>query len=356
MRESLINVMKDWGIQGMILENPANYFWYTGFSGEECFCVLTQDDVELIVDSRFTEQAKEQAPTVIVRQYNSPNERDDMIANFFQRHDTTLVGYEGTYLTHKRFTTYEQILGKRIEFIDATRLLDIVRAVKDKDEITCIEKAANIVDNVFDELCKVIRVGMTESEVAAEIEYRMRKHGAQKASFDTIAASGYRAALPHAMPSEKKLQVGETIVLDFGAYYNGYCSDITRTVFIGEPDKKMKKVYEVVLKAQLSAISAITDGIWEKAADAIARDIIAESGYGEYFGHSLGHGIGVEIHESPRLSPRSVSSLVVNNVVTVEPGIYLPGKGGVRIEDDVVVLDKGCRILTKASKDIIIVE
>jgi len=356
MRSSLVNLMKDWGIQGLIMENPANYFWYTGFSGEECFCVITHDDVELIVDSRFTEQAKEEAPDVIVRQYNSPTERDDMIANFFQRKDISLIGYEGSTLTHNRFTTYQQILGKRIEFIDVTRLFNITRAVKSTHEIECIEKAANIVDNVFEELCTFIKSGMSEKEIAAEIDYRMRKHGAQKASFDTIVASGFRGALPHAMPSDKVLEHGETLVLDFGAYYDGYCSDITRTLFIGEPDKEMTKVYDVVLQAQMSAISALTDGVGEKDADAIARNIISEAGYGEYFGHSLGHGLGVEIHEAPRLSPRGTSALSVNNVVTVEPGIYLPGKGGVRIEDDVVILDHGCRVLTHASKEIIVVE
>ena len=226
--------------------------------------------------------------------------------------------------------------------------------IKDDFEIKQIQKAADIVDETYEHILKWVKPGMTENEVNNEMEMFMRSKGATCSSFDTIVASGHRGALPHGVASNKVIEEGDMITLDFGALYEGYVSDITRTFAIGEPKEEMKKIYNIVLESQLAALEQIKPGMTGKEADSIARDIISSYGYGEQFGHSLGHGIGLEVHEGPALSQKSDIVLEENMCVTLEPGIYVEGLGGVRIEDDVLVTKNGLQRFTKSTKDLII--
>jgi Xaa-Pro aminopeptidase len=219
-----------------------------------------------------------------------------------------------------------------------------------------MQEAADLADQTFSYILTKLAPGISEKEIALDMEIYMRKHGATSSSFDTIVASGERSALPHGVASERILKANEFVKLDFGAYYHGYCSDLTRTVFLGKPTEKHRHIYDIVLEAQLKALSILKPGMTGREGDAAAREVIQKAGFGDNFGHGTGHGLGMEIHEAPRLSAQSDAVLEAGMVVTVEPGIYIPGFGGVRIEDDVVLVDKGIRILTHSSKDFIVID
>ena len=229
-----------------------------------------------------------------------------------------------------------------------------MRLIKDNHELSILKEAADIADAAFKHILDYIKPGLMELDVANELEFFMRKSGATSSSFDIIVASGWRSALPHGVASNKVIEKGDFVTMDFGALHKGYVSDITRTIAVGEPSDKLKEIYDVVLESQLRAMDQIKPGLTGIQADAIARDYITEKGYGEYFGHSLGHGIGLEVHEGPGLSYRSETKLVPGMVVTVEPGIYLPSIGGVRIEDDTLITESGNETLTHSTKDLII--
>ena len=237
---------------------------------------------------------------------------------------------------------------------DLDELVDALRAAKDDGEIALMTKAQEITDRAFSEILKFIQPGMTEQEIAAKLQYDMLRFGAEKMSFDPIVVSGPNGSLPHGIPSAKQVQQGEFITMDFGCKYGGYCSDMTRTVALGEPTGEMQKVYQTVLEAQLAGIAVTKAGVPGKSIDAAARKVIEDAGYGEYFGHGYGHSLGIEIHESPNANTREETLLPVGAVVSAEPGIYLPGKFGVRIEDVTVLTADGCMVLTKSPKELII--
>ena len=237
---------------------------------------------------------------------------------------------------------------------DLDELVDALRAAKDEGEIALMTKAQEITDRAFSEILKFIQPGMTEQEIAAKLQYDMLRFGAEKMSFDPIVVSGPNGSLPHGIPSAKQVQQGEFITMDFGCKYGGYCSDMTRTVALGEPTGEMRKVYQTVLEAQLAGIAVTKAGVPGKSIDAAARKVIEDAGYGEYFGHGYGHSLGIEIHESPNANTRDETLLPVGAVVSAEPGIYLPGKFGVRIEDVTVLTADGCMVLTKSPKELII--
>jgi len=254
------------------------------------------------------------------------------------------------------FATYQQYSGKAsgIELVPVSESVEKLRLIKSNEEIKILEEAAKIADHAFDHILTYIKPGLTEIAVMNELEFFMRKQGATSSSFDIIVASGLRSALPHGVASEKVIETGDFVTLDFGAYYKGYCSDITRTIAVGEPSDKLKEIYNIVLEAQLRGVNGIKAGLTGREADALTRDYITEKGYGEYFGHSTGHGIGLEIHEAPGLAFRSDTVLEPGMAVTVEPGIYIPGIGGVRIEDDIIVTSEGNEVITKSPKELII--
>ena len=261
------------------------------------------------------------------------------------------LGFEKDHVTYASYELYKHAL--QADLVPLSGLVEKIRLIKTEEEITIIKAACRIADEAFEHIVTYIKPGMTELEVSNELEFFMRKLGATSSSFDTIVASGVSSALPHGVATDKVIEIGDFVTLDFGAVYNGYISDTTRTLAVGEPSEKLKEIYQVVLDAQLLALEKVKPGMTGKEADAIARDYIASKGYGEAFGHSLGHGIGLEVHEGPGLSFRSDIVLEPGMVITIEPGIYLPNIGGVRIEDDALVTENGLRKANAFNKRII---
>lgn len=337
-------------IQAFLVTELSHIRYLTGFTGSNALCFITPRRAFLLTDSRYQTQAPKEvrgAKVLIVRGSLYSALSDSGLLKSGMR-----VGTDEEHLTAVALRRLRRE-SPRSSFAPLPPIVERLSAIKDAGEIRLIKRAAEISDAVFRKVLDVIRPGVRECEVAAEISYWHRTLGAETDAFDPIVASGPRGALPHARATEKKIKRGEMVVVDFGCRVGGYNSDITRTVAIGKPTAIMKRVYDVVREAQLRAIDAVHDGIEARALDAVARAIIIDAGYGPQFVHSLGHGLGIHIHDSLRLSTLSTDLLHTNNVVTIEPGIYLPGKGGVRIEDDVVVTATGCTILTQSPRDLI---
>jgi Xaa-Pro aminopeptidase len=322
-----------------------------GYSGDNGLLLVLPNDAILITDFRYkTQIAKEvKGAKKVIAQQSLFSE----LGKFKQLTVKNLrIGYLDEYLPSKLLGIIKKQLPESL-LVPTTGLVESIAIIKDTEEVTCIERAVEIADVAFDRILQIIRPGISELDVAAELEYQMKMLGSENPSFETIIASGYRSALPHGRASAKKIKTGEFVTLDFGATYDGYHSDITRTVVVGKADAKQKKIYNLVLKAQISGCKKARAGLTGPDVDKHVRDIISKAGYGKQFGHGLGHGIGLLIHEGPRLSPLSSDLLQPNMVVTIEPGIYLEGWGGVRIEDDVVITKTGCRIMNKAEKRLI---
>jgi Xaa-Pro aminopeptidase len=263
----------------------------------------------------------------------------------------TAVGFEDRSLVCSTFTQYHKELGVNLLPLEDTLLKP--RQIKTEQELSLLRKAEEIGDLAFSHILKVLKPGITELEVAAELEYVMKKNGASGLSFDTIVASGLHSSMPHAVPTDKKLEKGDFVTMDFGCIYHGYCSDMTRTVVIGRASEEQRRIYETVLHAQLKAMEGLRPGMKCVEVDRIARDFISEAGYGTYFGHGLGHSVGLYIHESPALNTRDETVLQPGMIETIEPGIYIPGFGGVRIEDMGVVTEQGYRSFARSPKMLI---
>ncbi len=323
-----------------------NVFYYSSFTSEDAFLLMTKTERYIITDSRYFIQAKIQSPDFELIDIKKGWE------HIFDLIKSDTVYFEENHLT---YGMYQRILGniKNKEFIPCGNTIDKPRQVKDKSEIEIISQAEAIGDRAFTHILEFLRTGISERDIAIELEGFMKKQGATDVSFETIVASGLRSAMPHGAASGKLLGKGDFVTLDFGCRYKGYCSDMTRTVVIGTPDSKQKEVYELVLKAQTTVLDKITVGMDCSEIDKLARDIIADGGYGEYFTHSLGHSVGVEIHETPVFSPSSKDILQNGNVLSVEPGIYIDGWGGVRIEDLIAVDDGEIVNLTHSPKELI---
>lgn len=267
-------------------------------------------------------------------------------------HTIKKLGFEENDMTYGDYLRYNEALHAVLVPMQAK--IDAFRATKEPWEIELMRKAQAITDQTFSELCKIIQAGMTEKELEAELLYRLYKHGAEGPSFDPIVVSGPNTSLPHGVPGERKLEFGDFITMDFGCIYGGYCSDMTRTVALGFVSEEMDKVYKTVLKAQLAGIAATKAGVAGRDIDGTARKVIADAGYGDYFGHGYGHSLGILIHEAPNANTRNDQPMPAGAVVSAEPGIYLPGKFGVRIEDVTVITETGCEVLTKSPKNLII--
>lgn len=337
-------------IDAMLVTSPYNRRYITNFTGSAGSALITETDCLFITDFRYTEQASSQAKGYDIIQHNGSI--IDEIAKQVEKLGIRKLGFEKDYVTFSEYQLYQKAL--QAELIPVSRLIENLRLIKSEQEIKTLKVAADIADATFKHILDYLKPGVSELDVANEMEYFMRKAGATSSSFDTIVASGKRSALPHGVASNKVIEKGDFVTLDFGALYNGYVSDLTRTVAVGEPSEKLKEIYQIVLEAQLRAMNQLTSGMTGVEADAIARDYITEKGYGDHFGHSLGHGIGLEVHEGPSLSTRSKTVLKPGMIVTVEPGIYLQGIGGVRIEDDTIIKDTGNEPLTHSPKDLII--
>ena len=337
-------------IDAAVISDPYNVRYLCGFSGGEGYLYISDKRQCMLVDSRYTLWAESECKNtqVITVQGNYY----DIIGEFLKEDNVNTAALEGSHLTYNEFRTFKESLPVR-NIISVSDEFDNLRAVKDEYEISMIARAEAIGDEAFDYILGVLKPGMTEKEVAIELEMYMRNHGAESLSFPVIAASGANSASPHAVPSDKKLEYGDFLTMDFGCVYNGYCSDMTRTVVIGKANREQKKIYEIVLLAQNTALKKLRAGMTGAQADMIARDIITGAGYGNNFGHGLGHSVGLYIHESPRLSRLEDKVLKEGMTVTVEPGIYIEGMFGVRIEDVAVIKEDGILNLTHSDKKLI---
>lgn len=338
------------GIDGILITSPYNRRYISNFTGTAGVCLISAEKALFITDFRYIEQASKQCQGFEIIKFASsiPNE----VAEQAKKLGINKLGFEEDYVTFSSFKSFEK--EAEAELIPVSGVIEKLRLIKSSAEIKILKEAADIADAAFKHILDFLRPGVTELEVSNELEFFMRKAGAVSSSFDTIVASGSRSALPHGVASDKIIETGDMVTLDYGAYYKGYVSDITRTVAVGEPDEKLKQIYNIVLEAQLKGMEGIKPGMTGKEADALTRNYIAEHGYGEYFGHSTGHGIGLEVHEGPSLSSKSDLILEPGMVVTCEPGIYIPGLGGVRIEDDTLITKDGNEALTHSAKELII--
>lgn len=338
-------------VDGFLVTSNSNRRYMTGFTGSSGVVLITESDAVFITDFRYVDQAETQTQGYEVVKHVGPI--GETIAAQIERLQVKHLGFEQDHVTYATYREYQELFSSQL--VPVSDALEKLRLVKDASELALIRKAIQIADDTYTHILSFVQAGMTEIEVANELEFHMRKLGATSSSFDIIVASGARSALPHGVASDKVIAQGDFVTLDFGAVYQGYISDMTRTFAVGEPSEQLREIYDVCLQAQLLGVQQIKAGMTGKEADAICRDYITEKGYGEYFGHSTGHGIGLEVHEGPGLSTKSEFTLEPGMVVTVEPGIYLSGIGGVRIEDNILITETGNEILTQSKKELFII-
>lgn len=334
--------------EAALISGYPNIFYYSGFTSDDAYLIISHDLQLLVTDSRYTIQAHEQTDGFEIIDIKTGFE------NVFARVKESRIGYEEDKLTVGDYKRLWRKLASYQDFIRLQKTIDAPRRTKSAEEIKKIAEAEKIGDMAFEYILPRIKAGRTEREIALELEFFMKKQGASSLSFETIAASGARSAMPHGAASSKIIENGDFLTLDFGCVFEGYCSDMTRTVVIGKADDKQKEIYDVVLRAQKSAIDMIEEGKKCSDIDAAARKVITDAGYGDNFGHGLGHSVGIEIHEMPSFSPKCHDEVENGNVITVEPGIYIEGFGGVRIEDLIAVEDRNVRNLTFSPKELII--
>ncbi|MCH8869390.1 MAG: aminopeptidase P family protein [Chloroflexi bacterium] len=348
LREKLLEE----GLDAMLISSSENRRYMSGFTGSAGYLMISRDDAVLATDFRYVEQAGIQAPDFRVQRTAAGL---DWFPEWTAEQGVKKVGFEDTDMTvslHQAFTkaAAEGETTNSPELVGISGVVERLRTFKDADELKLLTRAVEIADDAIDQVAPGIVPGVTEEAVAWELEKAMRERGAEMISFDTIVGAGPNGALPHHRADETVVKEGDAIVIDMGAKYRGYCSDLTRTVFVGTPDEKFREIYDIVLHAQVEAEEKVEAGMTGEQCDAISRDIIAEAGYGDDFGHSLGHGVGLAVHEFPRVGPRADDVLEDGMVFTIEPGIYLSGWGGVRIEDIVVMENGRARVISKARK------
>lgn len=351
--ERLQNAMKNSGFDGALIVSPENRRYFTQFPSSDGYLLVSAEEATLVTDSRYVEAAEKNAGgcSVVLQTTDSTQ-----LFDLFSKMHVTRVAVEASRMNLAQYARICAALEPMAVLADSTldNLIAGLRSVKQMDEIEKIRAAQKIAEQAFAYICDFIKPGRTEREIALELDFYMLHHGAEALSFETIAVSGENGSMPHGVPGDRQVQPGDFVTMDFGAVVDGYHSDMTRTVAVGQVSDRQKEVYNVVLSAQKALLAALRPGLSCAEADKIARDVIESAGYGAYFGHSAGHGVGVEIHEFPNLSPRSKSVLTVGNVVTDEPGIYLPGEFGVRIEDMAHITPDGCENLTGSPKELII--
>lgn len=340
------------GIDAMLITNDQNRRYMTGFTGTAGLVLITRNEAYLAVDFRYVSQATLQAKDFTILQVATKADLLAEIVRQTERLEVSKLGFEQTHMSFHTYTQYKEKL--KAEMIPLTGVVEKLRMVKDEEEISIIRAAAEMADAAFTHILSFIKPGVTEIAVSNELEAFMRSKGATSSAFDIIVASGERSALPHGVASEKVIEIGDMVTLDFGAYYRGYRSDITRTIAVGEPKNELKEIYHIVLESLSKALSGIKPGMTGKAADALSRDFINEKGYGKQYGHGSGHGIGLDIHEEPFKNTNCEIVIEPNMVLTVEPGIYIPNLGGVRIEDDILITEDGVEVITKSPKELII--
>jgi Xaa-Pro aminopeptidase len=351
--DRLRDEMKKRDIDGLLVSHRSNVRYLSGFSGTNGYVVITQKDVFLVTDVRYELQAESECPdcSIVIAKNTSLAETislEGLLDN------CSRVGYDETHISVASYSNLKKLF-QPAQLLRSATWVSALRSVKHPIELRHLRKAAQLADSVFSEILPHIQAGVGERELEAEIRYKATLAGSEYDPFEPIVVSGPRSALIHGKATSRKLRKGDLVILDFGCVHKGYCSDITRTVAIGSISKKKQNIYDAVHAAQTETIKHASSGMTGDTLDAFARNHISQAGYGEYFKHSLGHGLGLQVHESPKVSNRSTELLVDSNVVTIEPGIYIPGVGGVRIEDDVIIRDGSCEVLTKAPKELMVI-
>lgn len=341
-------------LDGMLLTCEANRFYASGFhsTGTDGVALVTREGNFYFTDSRYIEAAHNKVQDAEIAMTDAAHPYVDLINAAMEKTHVQKLGFEDAYMTVADYRHYSEKL--HCQMVPATELLISLRQSKDEEEIQRMIAAQRIAEGALDQIVKEIKPGVTEKEIAARLQYLMLAGGAENMSFDPIVASGPNGSMPHAVPTDRKIQDGDFVTMDFGCIYQGYCSDMTRTVAVGKPAPEMERVYQVVLEAQQAGIAAARAGLAGREIDAAGRTVIQAAGYGEAFSHSFGHSLGLEIHESPNAAPGEERIMPVGAVVSAEPGIYLPGRFGVRIEDVIVLSETGCRDLTKSPKELIV--
>ena len=339
-------------VDGLLLTSRYSRYYGAEFDIAEGVAIVTKAGCRYFTDSRYIESAQNNIRGFEVIETNRANPYAQLLSKAIADFGVTTLGYEEGYLSVAEFLDYEKNLNAKL--VPMHHKIAGFRAVKEDWELDLMRKAQEITDRSFTEILTKIKEGMTEKELAAELIYCLLKNGADGLAFDPIVVSGPNTSMPHGVPGDRVLQPGDFITMDFGAAYKGYCADMTRTVALGYATEEMEKVYNTVLKAQCAAIEATKAGVKGKDVDAVARNIIAEAGYGAFFGHGYGHGLGLEVHEAPNCNPSGETVMEVGVVSSAEPGIYLPGKFGVRIEDVVIFRENGCENITHSPKNLII--
>lgn len=340
-----------YGIDAMLVNSEPGEFYAIGFHGEGNV-VVTKEGCYYFTDSRYIEAANDLVTDAQITMTDRSRNYKAMVQEVIDRHGIKKLGFEDAYLSVADYNGWKE--GLTAELVPAQALINDLRATKDEEELARMRKAQDITDAAFTAICKYIKPGMTEQEIAARLQYEMLCLGAEKMSFDPIVASGPNGSKPHAIPSDKKVELGEFITMDFGCKFGGYCSDMTRTVALGEPTEEMRKVYDTVLQAQLAGIAAAKAGVPGQVIHNAAAKVIEDAGYGAYFGHGFGHSVGIEIHESPNANHSNEKPMPEGCAVSAEPGIYLPGQFGVRIEDVIIYRADGSENITHSPKELII--
>jgi Xaa-Pro aminopeptidase len=353
--DRLIQFLADAGIDVLLVTDLANVRYLTGYSGSNGVAIVGPETRTFITDFRYVEQAAEEVDASFERR-QAPQDLLDAVQDALPGGENRLrLGFEESHVSVRTCNRLRGLLEERITLVGVGGLVERLRAVKDADEVAAIRAACQLADAALEQVLADGLVGRTERDVALALEIAMRELGAKRPSFDTIIAAGSHGALPHAQPRDVVIEPNQFVVVDWGAELNGYCSDCTRTVATGPVSEHAQEIYGLVRSAQLAGLEGVAAGRNGREVDAVARRVIEDAGHGEHYGHGLGHGVGIEVHEAPRLSQRSEDTLEAGNVVSVEPGVYLPGDLGVRIEDLVVVTENGCDILTGLPKDLRIV-
>jgi len=346
-KQLLLDVLRIEKLEAIIIFGLPNIRYLSEFTGTDGVFLVTDNSSFFLTDSRYISQAQKQVSADNIQCYKNKLKAvaDQLLSSGCKR-----VGFDAEVVTVALFEELKALVGNSIEWCFLNTQLQSLRGVKTKDELISLKAAADLNFHAFETVLPMIRPGVTELQIARELEFSLKRLGGEANAFDFIVASGVRGALPHGVASEKRLQSGELVTIDFGTTVDGYHSDETVTLAIGEVDRKLRQIFDIVLEAHDSALEAVRSGLQISELDAVAREYISAQGYGEYFGHGLGHGVGLEIHEYPAVSSRSDQGLVAGMVITIEPGIYLAGTGGVRIEDTVVVTENGFEKLTSIPK------
>lgn len=349
---SLRNLLRSQRLDALVVSFIPHIRYLTGFTGSNAICLITESDQILVTDPRYETQVRKEVKKFRILIGNGSLLEELQSVKIFTKR--IRVGFQSEHLSYAIYKNLRTLF-RQTRFLPALEILDSLTSVKDDKEISAIKNATKISDRVFKKILPIVKAGVRELDIAAEISYLHKSFGAESDAFEPIVASGHNSALPHARASAKKIRKGDLLILDFGCRYDGYHSDLTRTIAVGKVTKEKRRIYETVLEAQQKAIANARSGLSGKKLDQVARNVIRKAGYDKYFKHSLGHGLGLQVHELPKISPLSKDVLCEGNVITIEPGIYIPSIGGVRIEDDVLITGNGCEVLTKAEKDLIIV-